>query len=88
MRHGLTWEYFTFNGTDYKRRMVCETNGSQTIQWLKYVEIAYSKDDLSVIKDWKWVSFDEKSELEQMYEEFIFNEDRVKKLNRIIDDRI
>jgi len=84
MRHGLTWEYFTYNGIDHKRRTIIEINGRETIEWYKYVEIVYARDDLGIIKEWKHLSYDEKIKLEQIHQEFIFNEDRIKKLNRII----
>lgn len=75
MRHGSSWEYFTVEGVEYKRRLITEPNGSSHIEWQKIGETSHY---------WLTSNYEE---LEKQYQEFIYSENRMNKLKRILNSK-
>jgi hypothetical protein len=92
----MSWEYFTTEDGDYKRREFYDHATKRTyILWEKKPNLKafesidyvprqygqYGKKD-----GWTNVSSTEKEEMEEMYQKFIDRELREKKLNRILNE--
>lgn len=74
------WEYFDFNGAQYRRKL---NEYEFTVEWQKFRRQFLCE---YITKEWFFISLDEKEEIENVYQKFIFEENRIKKLERIIND--